>query len=174
MIKVGSFFRKSVIEGLKEDIRKCESLFVIQYSKLSSIDMTTLRNSLKVAKSRVIVAKNTLVRRAFQDAQVTGLDTLLEGQVALVFGEKDIAATTKALTKFAKGNQNLVLKGGLYNNRTLNTKDIENISNLPSKETLRAQVVGALQAPLAGLVFTLKGSLNKLVIVLNQIKEKKQ
>ena len=136
--------------------------------------MTVLRSSLREAKSRVIVAKNTLVRRALKDAEVTGLDSQLEGQVALVFGEKDIAATSKALTKFAKGNQNLVLKAGLYNNRLLNTKDIENIAKLPSKAALRAQVAGALQSPLAGLVFTLKGSLNKLVVVLEQIKEQKK
>lgn len=173
MIKIGSFFRKSIIERLKKDIQKCESLFVVQYSQLSSPDMTALRSSLKKAQSRLIVTKNTLVRRALKGAEVTGLDPQLDGQVALVFGEKDIAATSKVLAKFAKGNQNLVLKGAWYNNRLLNSKDIENISNLPSKEILRAQVAGVLQAPLAGLVFTLKGSLNKLVIVLNQIKEKK-
>lgn len=173
MIKIGSFFRKAVIEGLQKEIGKSESIFVVHYSGLSSVAMTALRISLSKTKSRLLVAKNTLIRRALKDAHIDGLDSLFDGQAALVFGEKDVAVTSKALTKFAKDNKSLLLKGGFYNNRIFTTKDIERVSNLPSKETLRAQVVGALQAPLAGLVFTLKGSLNKLVIVLNQITEKK-
>ena len=173
MIKTGSFFRKTVIEGLRKDIGKSESLFVVQYSGLSSVQMTALRICLKNTKSRLLVAKNALIRRALKDSSIEGLDSFFEGPVALIFGEKDIAATSKALSKFVKENQSLVVRGGFYNQRILSSKDIESICQLPSKETLRAQVVGALQSPLAGLVFTLKGSLNKLVIVLNQIKEKK-
>lgn len=174
MIKIGSFFRKSVVEGVAKDIRGSESLFVVAYSGLSSAQMTQLRTALKGNNSRLLVTKNSLIRRALKDAKIEGLDSLLEGQIGIIFAQKDVAATSKALTKFAQDNVSLVVKGGFYNNRILNNKDIENISKLPSRELLYAQVVGALQAPLAGLVFTLKGSLNKLVIVLSQIKEKKK
>lgn len=173
MIKTGSFFRKTVVEGLRKDIGNSESLFVVHYSGLSSVQMTALRTCLKDTKSRLLVAKNALIRRALKDSSIDGLGALFDGQAALIFGEKDVAATSKALTKFVKENQSLIVKGGFYNQRILSAKDIESISQLPSKEILLAQVVGALQSPLAGLVFTLKGSLNKLVIVLNQIKEKK-
>ena len=66
------------------------------------------------------------------------------------------------------------MKGAYYKGSLFKQKDIENIAKLPSKEVLIAQVVYALKSPLAGLVFTLGGVLNKLVIVLNQIKDKKR
>ena len=56
----------------------------------------------------------------------------------------------------------------------LKQKDIESIAKLPSKEVLIAQVVSILKSPLSGLVFTLGGLLNKLVIVLNQIAQKRK
>lgn len=174
MIKIGSFFRKSIVENIKKDISASESIFVVQYSGIASASMTALRNLMRANKSRLLVAKNSLILKALKAANAQGLDNLLEGQSAVIFGQKDIALVTKALVKFTKENQNLIVKGGLYNNQVLNLKEIESISKLPSRELLVAQVVGALQAPLAGLVSTLRASLNKFVIVLNQIKEQKK
>lgn len=173
MIKIGSFFRNSVVERLKKDIGSANSLFVVQYSGLSSAQMTLLRNTLRLNQSQLLVTKNTLIRRALTDSQREGLDALIDGPIGLVFGHSDIAHTSKVLTKYAKENQNLILKGGFFRNRIFNKKDIEDIAELPSCEVLRAQLVSALMSPLAGLVYTLKGNLNKLVIVLNQIKEKR-
>lgn len=174
MIKAGIFFRSAIVENLKKEMSKSDSLFVIQYSGLSSLQMTNLRTSLKNSRSRLLVTKSSLIRRAFEDSKIERMDSLLEGQAGLVLGYEDLADTSKALTKFAKENKNLVLKGAFFHNRILNKEDIENISQLPSKETLRAQLVMALKSPLAGLVFTLKANLNKLVVVLGQIKDKKK
>ncbi len=173
MIKVSSFFRNSIIERLKKDIGSSDSLFIIQYSGLSSNQMTALRKELSAAKSQLLVTRNTLIRRALKDSHQEGVGALVEGPSALVFGYNNIAAIAKALAKFLKENQNLIIKGGAFRNRILNKADVEHIANLPSEEALRAQVVSSLMSPLVGLVFTLKGNLSKLVVVLNQIQEKK-
>lgn len=174
-MKLGNFFRNAVIERLKKDVAASKSLFVLQYSSLSSHQMTILRNTLKEeGKSSLMVTKNSLMRLALKDSRIEGIGELCEGPTALVFGPEDIACASRVLTKFAKENQNLVLKGGYYKGSVLRQKDIENISRLPSKEVLIAQVVSALKAPLSGLVFALQGNLNKLVVVLNQIKDKKK
>ena len=173
MIKLGSFFRKQIVDRLKKDITKAESLFVVQYSKLSSPKMTSLRASLKSGKSRLLVTKNSLINRALKESNIDGLESFLEGPSALVIGYDDVAAVSRILAKFSKENESLVLKGGFFKGAILSKKDIETISNLPPRLELIAQVVGALKSPLAGLVWTLKGPLNKLAIVLNQIKEQK-
>ena len=173
MIKLGSFFRKQIVDRLKKDIAKADSLFVVQHSKLSSPKMTALRASLKSGKSRLLVTKNSLIKRSLKEANVDGLEPFLEGPSALVIGYDDVAAVSKTLVKFSKENESLVLKGGLFKGSILSKKDIETIANLPSRQNLIAQVVAVLQSPLAGLVWTLKGPLNKLAVVLNQIKEQK-
>lgn len=174
MTKLGRFFRETVEKKLKEDFKKSESLFLIQYAGLSSVQMTLLRNNLKHANSRLFVTKNSLMRRVLKDVKIEGLESCLAGPTAVVFTSQDITATSKVLIKFAKENTSLNLSGAFFQNRVLNKKDIEAISALPSKEALRAQIVMLLKSPLTNLVYTLKGNLNKLVIALNQIKEKKE
>ena len=174
-MKLGKFFRNAVTEKLKKDIEKSDSLFVLRYSSLSSPQMTLLRYILKQeGKSSLLVSKNSLIRRALKDARIEGLDSFCEGPTALVFGLQDIARISKLLTKFAKENQNLILKGAYYQGSVLKPKDIESIAKLPSKDVLIAQAVSAIKAPLTGLVWTLQGILNKLVVVLGQIKDKKK
>lgn len=172
-MKIGKLFRNSIIENLKKAVDKSNNLFVIQYSGLSSLQMTLLRNSLKTNQSQVLVTKNTLINRALKDSKFEGLIPFIKGPTGLVFGEQDIAAISKVLTKFVKENQNLNISSAMFEGGILSKEDIQRISSLPSKEQLYAQVVYALKAPLAGLVYTFKGSLNKLAIVLNQIKDKK-
>lgn len=173
MMKLGGFFRKQVVDRLKKDIVKAESLFVVQYSKLSSPKMTSLRSSLKSGKSKLLVTKNSLIKLALKESNINGLEPFLEGPTALVMGYDDVAGVSKTLAKFSKENESLVLKGGFFKGSILSKKDIEVISSLPPRMDLIAQVVGVLKSPLSGLVFTLKGPLNKLAIVLNQIKEQK-
>ena len=124
--------------------------------------MSLLRTSLRESRSKILVTKNSLMRRALKDSRIEGLDILMEGCSALVFGPQDIIGTSRALTKFAKENQNLIVRGALFNKRLLNKKDIENISLLPSEAVLRGEVVRALKTPLIGLVF-----------VINKIRKKK-
>lgn len=173
MIKIGKFFRNSIIEDLKKDIAKSNTLFVIQHSGLSSVQMTLLRNSLKINQSQVLVTKNTLISRALKDSKFERLIPLVKGPTGLVFGIQDITVISKLLTKFVKENQKLNIPGAMFEGALLSADDIQRISSLPSREGLYAQVVCALKAPFAGLVFTLKGNLSKLAVVLNQIKDKK-
>lgn len=174
MIKTGSLFRGQIVKQLKKDISGSGSLFVLQYEKLSSPQMTSLRASLRRCKSKLLVTKNSLMKRAFSECQIAGLDSFLEGPAALVIGHDDISAISKALFQFAKENQALILRGAFFKGSLLQQKDIDFIAKLPSREALITRIVMAIKYPLAELVFTLKGPLNKLAIVLNQIKEKKQ
>lgn len=173
MIKIGKLFRNSIIGNLKEAVDNYDMLFVIQYSGLSSVQMTMLRNSLKSNQSKVLITKNTLISRALKDSKFEGLIPFVKGPTGLIFGSQDITVTAKALSRFVKDNQNLNISAAIFEGGLLSKDDIQKISNLPAKEELYAQVVYALKAPFSNLVFTLKGNLNKLAIVLNQIKEKK-
>ena len=174
MIKAGSFFRKTVTAQIEKALAKSDSIFVLGYSGLTSIQMTDLRSSLKQNQSRILVTKNSLMHRALKHSNIDGLNGLISGPTALVFSSQDIAAIAKMLIQFAKAHQSLVLKGALFQQQLFDHRALETLSRLPSKETLRAQLVMALKGPLSGLVLTLKGNFNKLVLVLNQIKDKKK
>jgi large subunit ribosomal protein L10 len=91
----------------------------------------------------------------------------------LVFVKDEPVAVSQALCNFTKDHEQLKLEGGSLKDKILEKKDIESMSKLPSKEVLRAQVVGALNSPISGLVITLNQVLAKFVICLDQIKQKK-
>lgn len=174
MTKIGKLFRETVDKRLQKEIKNSDTLLMLQYSGLSSVQMTLLRTVLKEAQSRLFVTKISLIRKALKDAKIEGLDSFLEGPTAIVFAPKDISNISKVLAKFAKENTQVNLRGAYFEKRILNKKDLQAISELPSKDILIATVVFSIKAPLSNLVYTLQGNLNKLVTILNQIKDKKK
>ena len=83
-------------------------------------------------------------------------------------------AVSKVLCAFTKDHEALKLFGGSMKDKVLEKQDIEAMSKLPSKEVLRALVVGALNTPISGFVIVLNQLLSKFVICLDQIKQGKE
>ena len=92
----------------------------------------------------------------------------------LVYG--DIAAVAKTLRDYSKekGNDALVIKGGVMGQDLLNKDQVLALADLPPREVLLAQVVGTIAAPLRSLVTVLSGPARGLVTCLSQIQEKKE
>ena len=152
--KIGKKIKESIINRLKKDITGADILFLFQYSGLSSVQMTLLRNLLKGSQSQVLVTENSLMRKALKESKIEGLDEAVEGPLAIVFSTGDICTASKVLTKFAKENEKLVLKKAYYRERVFDNKEIETISSLPSREMLQAQVVMSIKAPLSSFVLS--------------------
>jgi large subunit ribosomal protein L10 len=110
--------------------------------------LSTLRRSLgDTATYRV--AKNTLVKRAAQDAGVEGLDELLVGPTAIAFITGEIVDAAKALREFSKTNHALVIKGGFMDGRPLTVAEVNQLADLESREVLLAKLAGAMKANLS-------------------------
>ena len=75
--------------------------------------VTELRKQLREADIEFQVLKNSLVRRATANAELTELDAVLTGPTAIAFSKDDAVAPAKILTDFAKKNDALKLKGGV-------------------------------------------------------------
>jgi len=173
MKKIGLVIKEASEKRIKENLKDASGVFVIMYSGVSSPDMSGLRQSLKLAKADLFVVKNSVARIALKSS---GLETLLpvvQGPCGLVFTKEEAADISKVLYNFAKEHNNLKLEGGCLKDKIISGKDIETMAKLPGKDMLRAQVAGALKSPINGLVFVLSGTLKKLVICLDQIKQKK-
>ena len=94
------------------------------------------------------VSKNTLVKRAAEDAGVNGLDALLTGPTAIAFVTGEPVDAAKALRDFAKDNQGLVIKGGFMDGRSLSVDEVNRIADLESREVLLAKLAGAMKGNL--------------------------
>jgi large subunit ribosomal protein L10 len=99
------------VEEIAGRFRGSSASVVTEYRGLSMAQLTTLRRSLG-ADTTYRIAKNTLVKRAAEDAGVEGLEQLLIGPTAIAFITGEPVDAAKALRDFAKGNPGLVIKGG--------------------------------------------------------------
>jgi large subunit ribosomal protein L10 len=174
MKKIGLIVKEVSESRIKESIKQSGSFLIVKYSGVSSPDMCNLRMALRAVDADMFVVRNTIARRAVKEFGGDQLLALVEGPCGFVFFKDEPVAASKVLFGFAKDHDKLKLEGGLLRDKVLNTKDIESMAKMPSKEILRAQVVMTLKSPINGIVGVLKGNLRKFVRCMEQIKQKKE
>ena len=136
------------VDEIAAEFRSSAATVVTEYRGLSMAQLTTLRRALG-ADAKYRVAKNTLVKRAAEDAGVEGLDDLFTGSTAITFIKGEPVDAAKALRDFAKENKALVIKGGYMDGRPLSVDEVTRIADLDSREVLLAKLAGAMKGNLA-------------------------
>ncbi|MGH3517651.1 MAG: 50S ribosomal protein L10 [Haloechinothrix sp.] len=138
----------AAVAEIADRFRTSSAAVVTEYTGLSVSQLTELRRTLgSGAKYRV--AKNTLVKRAAEDAGIEGMDELFIGPTAIAFIEGEPVEAAKALKKFAKDNAALVIKGGYMDGRPITVGEISQLADLESREVLLAKAAGAFKAKLS-------------------------
>jgi len=164
----------AAVEEIRGRLEESKAVFVIDYRGLTVAQITRLRRKLRELGTDYKVVKNTLTRLAAQDTDAQALDPYLSGPSALAFAKEDPVATAKALSDFARESRVLEVRGGVLGGKPLGPDDVKALADLPPREVLLAQVVGGIQAPIAGFVFVLQGTLRKLVYALDAVRQKKE
>jgi large subunit ribosomal protein L10 len=159
--------KETIVNEYVEKMRRSQAVIVSEYRGLTTKQLQNLRRDLRAAQSELAVSKNTLAARALTEVGLPAPDELLTGPVALTFCYDEVAAPAKVMTKFAKDSKVLVLRGGLMGQSVFNESGVQALTELPSKEQLRGQVVGTLQSPMSGLVNVLAGTMRGFLNVLN-------
>ncbi|WP_027941023.1 50S ribosomal protein L10 [Amycolatopsis taiwanensis] len=140
--------KAAAVAEIADRFRTSSATVVTQYSGLSVSQLSQLRRALGTS-AKYRVAKNTLVKRAAQDAGIEGMDELFIGPTAIAFVEGEPVDAAKALRDFAKDNNALVIKGGYMDGRPLSIDEINQIADLDSREVLLAKAAGAFKAKLS-------------------------
>lgn len=158
------------VDNLTAEIKSAKSLVLINFTGMSVKVQQELKRRLKEVGAKMIVVKNTLLKRAGEAASVdAGIleNTILTGQTALIVSESDPVSPIQVLGKFAKEFEVPELKVGIVEGTFQDSLSLSRISNLPGRDGLLGQLLGALMGPIYGLTGTLGGNLQKLVFVLN-------
>lgn len=162
------------VEELKGLLQEAKSIILNDFTGLNVEDISELR---KLCRENAIiyrVVKNTLAKRSIKELGLDELEPLFEGPTAIAVSTEDEVAPAQVLKKFADDYELPRFKGGYVAGRVFNAEEVERLAKLPSRDVLLAQVVGAVQAPLRGLLHCLDASLRDLALVLNAIAEKKR
>ena len=156
--------KERIVEELAEQLSASETLIVADYRGLTNKQLEALRDELLEHGARFRIVKNTLTRRAAEQAGADALLVMLEGPTAIAFIESsgDPAAVAKALAATSKETNVLTLRGGIFEGRTLSGDEVEQLATLPPLDVLRAQLVGAIVAPLTQLLGLVSAPLRDL------------
>jgi large subunit ribosomal protein L10 len=161
--------KERVVEQLAERLRSTETLMVADYRGLTMPEIDELRSRLLEAGARFTVVKNTLTKRAAEQAGTTNVLELIEGPTAIAFleAEGDPVAVAKVLNETARATDVLVIRGGLLEGSVVGDAEIKRLATLPAADVLRAQLAGAVFAPLTTVVGLFTAPLRDLVGVLD-------
>jgi large subunit ribosomal protein L10 len=126
---------------------------------------------MKGAGATYKVAKNRLAMRALDGTRFQGISPLLKGPTALAWS-KDPVAVAKTAVEFAKTNDKFVILGGALGAQTLNADGVKALAELPSLETLRAQLLGLIQTPATRIAGVIQAPAGQLARVLKAYADK--
>lgn len=166
--------KEQTVQILTDRISKSSSLVFADYQGMTMSELADLRNKLAEISAEFNVTKNNLLKVALKNANLEVKDeSLFSGPIATLFAFGDEITPIKVLTEAIKTNQKGSVKGGFINGEPLDKTQVNKLASLPSKDQLRAQVVGALGSPLYGIVGVLQANLRNLVYALDQIRIQK-
>lgn len=152
------------------DVRNC---MVINYQGISALEANELRKDLRARKIRLEIVKNSLARRAFEEVGGGEFVQLLTGPSAIVSGGDDPAVLARVLVGWSKKLPTLKIRGGLAEGRLVSSPQVENLSKLPPRPVLLAQMATLLVSPMSRLAVVMNAPLRNLHGALLAFKEKK-
>jgi large subunit ribosomal protein L10 len=138
----------AVVDEVRDKLRDADAAVLTEFRGLTVTELAELRGALRPASTEYKVFKNTLARRAVEDAGLPDLLPLLEGPVAIAFVHGDAVVAAKALRDFGRTNPALVIKGGLLGPRILSPDEVRSLADIEPREVLLARLAGGFQAPL--------------------------
>jgi large subunit ribosomal protein L10 len=165
------------VETYTKKFQDAKSIFLADFKGIDVAAVTELRKQFRDAGVEYRVLKNTLAKRSFAKAGITGLDEQLVGPTAFAFSDTSATLPIKVIQEFNKKNEKnkiaLSVKGCLFEGRVFAPEQAEALANLPTREELIAKLLGALQSPMAQVLGLLQANGRKLVGALQAVKSLK-
>ena len=153
--------KENLVSEVSEEMKNCASTIVVEYRGLSVAKISELRRELRKQDATMKVYKNSIVSRAAEKVGYSELDSELTGPNAIVFSKTDSTGAAKLLTKFAKRNEELVVKGGIVEGKYVDANEMKVVATLPNKEGMLSMLLGCLQAPIIKFACAVKAVAEK-------------
>ena len=140
--------KEAVISEVTTLAAQAQTLVIAEYRGITVADMTKLRNQARSNGVSLSVLKNTLARRAVTGSSFEVVADQMTGPLIYGFSVDAIAAA-KVVAEFAKTNDKLVIRAGVYGGKAMDANGVKQLASIPSKEVLLAQLCGLLMSPMS-------------------------
>lgn len=138
----------AAVAEIRERLTESDAAVLTEYRGLKVSELAELRGALRPAGTDFKIFKNTLARRAAEEAGLGELVPMLEGPTAIAFVKGDAVIAAKALRDFGRTNAALVVKGGLLGTDVLGAADVTALADVAPRDVLLARLAGGFQAPM--------------------------
>ena len=155
--------KEEEVKKLAEKMKNSSLILLADYRGINVADVTELRKKLREANGSYNVIKNNITRRALAECNLEGLDEALVGPTAVITAEESYLDSLKAIYEYSKENDFYKIKAGVIDGKVVSSEELVTLAKLPSRETLIAQLAGALL-----------GTISKLAVALNEVKAQKE
>ena len=155
--------KEEEVKKLAEKMKNSSLILLADYRGINVADVTELRKKLRQANGSYNVIKNNITRRALAECNIEGLDESLVGPTAVITAEDSYLDSLKAVYEYAKENDFYKIKAGVIDGKVVTSEELITLAKLPSRETLIAQLAGALL-----------GNISKLAVCLDQVAKQKE
>ncbi|GIN92780.1 50S ribosomal protein L10 [Siminovitchia terrae] len=148
--------KKQIVEDIAGKMKASVSTVIVDYRGLNVAEVTELRKQLREAGVEYKVYKNSMARRAAEEAGLAELNEQLVGPNAIAFSTEDVVAPAKILNDFAKDHDALEIKAGVIEGNVATVEEIKALASLPSREGLLSMLLSVLQAPMRNFALATK------------------
>lgn len=165
--------KKLLLNEIKNRLDSSSGIILTRYKGLTPDLSDDFRRSLSESgSSYFVVPKRVLIKAAKE----TGLEferEALQGSIGVVFAEEDIVSPAKAVFKFVKNNEKIIeVLSGQFEGKLRSAEDMKTISELPSKDEMRAQLLGLFEAPMAQSLSVMEALLTSVIYCLDNKAQK--
>jgi large subunit ribosomal protein L10 len=163
--------KKQEVINIQNLVESHSAAVIVHYQGLNVGQLNVLRKQMRDCGAKFKIIKNSLAKLAVANSNNKTLDPLLSGPTALVVSN-DPVSMSKSLVKFAKDNAHLIVLGGLVDQQIVDKKGINLLSDMPSKDELRAKIIGLLNAPATQLLRVLTAPASQVARVMSAYSNK--
>ena len=164
--------KQALVTQYADLLGESEAVVITTYTGLTVTQIEALRNAVREAGGRFMVAKNTLLKRAFETAGYPVPEEALVGSTAIAFALEDPPAVAKAIVDFAKGSDFVEIKVGFLGEQMISAAEVKALASLPPLPVMRAQLLGTIMAPASQLARVLAEPGRQVAAVLKAYSEK--
>lgn len=158
--------KEKMVADYVDSVSRSQAVFLTDYRGLTVAHMMELRQNLREIGSTFQVVKNSLFRRALEEAGMPVPTEQLQGPVAVGYCLGEVPPVAKALLDYARQSEILQIKGAILGTSLLDSEGVKGLADLPPREVLLAQLLGAVQGPMGGLVGLFTAPMRELAQVL--------
>jgi large subunit ribosomal protein L10 len=169
---MSKYVKELMMDQLRSDLDGSNSLLILDLKGLDATAEHQFRRDLRKKSIHLRVLKNSLARRVFSDLGLNGLEQFLDGPSAVAWGGEGITELAKEVSTQVKHHKKPEIKGGAVEGVVVGRNQVDDLTKLPSREVLIAQVIGLLLGPARQAVALVSSPASTLVGQLEALAER--